>query len=282
MSAVRVASAPLCYGAFEMTVGSEFAVEDPGDVVAAMPRAGFRGTDLGPPGYLGERETLAARLGDHGLEGLRRTLDLFEAAAAPSARPVLADAGGPERFADPGRAGRYLSWDCASAAGDFWSTAPSGPAMSPGRAASSPSFTTTPPPTWKRPPRSSACWPTPKSRGCLTTATLPSPVQTPASRWRDWRDRVELVHLKDVCTDVLQTLLAEGAGMMTAWRRRVFCPLGDGSLDLQGRCRELDTSGYVGLIVIEQDRVLERDSCFSQAVEDQVANRAGLAEYAGW
>ncbi len=126
MSGVRVANAPLSYGAFEMTVGTAFPVPDPEQVLAAIGRAGYAGTDLGPPGYLGEGEALARRLDanalevvggfvpmrfsererwEEGLAGLHHTLDLFAAAGAAGARPVLCDAGGPERVANPGRGG---------------------------------------------------------------------------------------------------------------------------------------------------------------------------------
>ena len=114
---VRVANAPLSYGAFEMTVGTEFAVPEPQQVLEAIGAAGYAGTDLGPPGYLGEGNVLRERLAANGLEvvggfvpmrfsdaegfgedgaGLDHTLDLFDAAGAAGARPVLCDAGGPE------------------------------------------------------------------------------------------------------------------------------------------------------------------------------------------
>src|SRR5204863_7178349 len=107
---VRVANAPLSYGAFEMTVGSAFPVPDPEQVLAAIGDAGYAGTDLGPPGYYGEGPVLAERLDanelevvggfvpmrfserehwEQGLAGLRHTLDLFDAAGAAAARPVL-------------------------------------------------------------------------------------------------------------------------------------------------------------------------------------------------
>ena len=65
---VRVANAPLSYGAFEMTVGTDFAVPDPEQVLAAIGDAGYAGTDLGPPGYLGEGDTLARRLAANDLD----------------------------------------------------------------------------------------------------------------------------------------------------------------------------------------------------------------------
>ena len=127
MSAPRIANAPLSYGAFEYTVGTSFPVPDASRVLAAVTDAGYEGIDLGPPGYLGDVKTLAERLG--GLElaggfvpvafsegwdfsGLHATLDLFDAAGASTARPVLCDAGGPERIANPG-AGAALALDDA-------------------------------------------------------------------------------------------------------------------------------------------------------------------------
>ena len=94
-----------------------------------MRAAGYAGTDLGPPGYLGDVHTLrrAARATlelvggfvpvafserDRDLSGLHETLDLFDAAGASGARPVLCDAGGPERVANPG-AGAALALDDA-------------------------------------------------------------------------------------------------------------------------------------------------------------------------
>ena len=43
MSGVCVANAPLSYGAFEMTVGSDFPVPDPEQVLGAIASAGYAG-----------------------------------------------------------------------------------------------------------------------------------------------------------------------------------------------------------------------------------------------
>ena len=43
MSPVRVANAPLSYGAFEMTVGTDFAVPEPTDVLEAIERSAESG-----------------------------------------------------------------------------------------------------------------------------------------------------------------------------------------------------------------------------------------------
>src|SRR3954451_8917366 len=68
-SAPRIASAPLSYGAFEMTVGTSLPVPPSERVLAEVMAAGYEGIDLGPPGYLGDVETLAERLGGLALAG---------------------------------------------------------------------------------------------------------------------------------------------------------------------------------------------------------------------
>src|SRR5581483_3619445 len=64
---IRVANAPVSYGAFELTVGVLPNVPEPERVLDAIAAAGYEGTELGPPGYLGEGEELRARLERRGL-----------------------------------------------------------------------------------------------------------------------------------------------------------------------------------------------------------------------
>ena len=58
MSPIRVANAPCSYGAFEITIGRLPNVPDALDVLESMAEAGYEGTELGPPGYLGENGVL--------------------------------------------------------------------------------------------------------------------------------------------------------------------------------------------------------------------------------
>jgi len=104
----------------------------------------------------------------------------------------------------------------------------------------------------------------------------------PVQALRDWRERVGTVHLKDTRADVLEEVRADRADMITAWRRGLFCALGDGDVDLAGFCAELAGSGYDGWVVIEQDRVLEGNGDFAHAAGEQRANRDWLREHAGW
>jgi inosose dehydratase len=82
---------------------------------------------------------------------------------------------------------------------------------------------------------------------------------------------------------VLAGVKQERADTLTAWRRGLFCALGDGDADLEGFCAALDARGYDGWVVVEQDRVLEdADGAFAAAAAEQQRNRAWLREHAGW
>ena len=213
--------------------------------------AGYAGTDLGPPGYLGEGDVLRERLDTQRARGRRRlrpdallraralrgglagacthTLDLFDAAGAAGARPVLCDAGGPERIANPGRGGEDASLRLDDAR---WRTLVDGVERAAERArasaATSRSSTTTRRPTSRASRRSSASSRTPTSRCCSTPATCSSPAATRCRRSATGATRIGAVHVKDVRLDVLASVKAERADTLTAWRRGLFCALGRG------------------------------------------------------
>jgi inosose dehydratase len=287
---VKVANAPLSYGAFEMTVGTDFPVPDPHDVLREIAAAGYAGTELGPLGYLPEDLGGLELVGGfvqiafsdpHApLDELTATLDRF--GEARSARPVLCDAGGPERIANPGRGGEdpALRLD-----GARWRILVDGVE----RAAElarvrgySPVF---------HHHTSTYVEGVPEIERFLEDTTVPllldcahlvvaggDPVQALA----DWGDRIEAIHIKDVRLDVLAGVKAERADTLTAWRRGLFCALGAGDVDLEGFCRSVQERGYDGWVVVEQDRVLRDPADFAAAAADQVANRRWLAEHAGW
>jgi inosose dehydratase len=303
MSAPRVANAPLSYGAFEITVGTDFQVPDPEAVLGAIGDAGYAGTDLGPPGYLGEGDELRHRLDDRGLEvvggfvpvrfserdrweedfeGLRHTLALFAAAGADGARPVLCDAGGPERIANPGRGGEDpgLGLDDRR-----WAALVDGV----GRAAElareaghEPVFHHHTSSYVEGVPEIERFLEDTDVELLLDSGHLAVAGGDPVQGLRDWRERVGTVHLKDTRMDVLAQVRAERADMVSAWRRGLFCALGDGDVDLDGFCAELGSTGYEGWLVVEQDRVLEGNGAFAHAAAEQRANRDWLREHAGW
>jgi inosose dehydratase len=104
----------------------------------------------------------------------------------------------------------------------------------------------------------------------------------PLQALADWGDRIDAIHVKDVRLDVLASVKAERADTLTAWRRGLFCALGQGDVDLVAFCAAVDATGYDGWVVVEQDRVLGSEDEFSAAATDQVANREWLREHAGW
>ncbi|MGI9111568.1 MAG: hypothetical protein ACR2GT_05155 [Gaiellaceae bacterium] len=104
---IRVANAPVSYGAFELTVGVRPNVPGPDEVLDAIAAAGYKGTELGSLGYFGDAGALRERLESRGLALagafvelrfgagqdhalLDATLDVLEGLGA---KPVLADAG---------------------------------------------------------------------------------------------------------------------------------------------------------------------------------------------
>ena len=103
----------------------------------------------------------------------------------------------------------------------------------------------------------------------------------PIAALGDWAGRINHVHAKDVRLGVLEQVVAERADMLEAWRRGVFCPLGEGDVDLPAFFRALSASGYSGWVVVEQDRIPREDEPLSESAAEQVANRAWLREHAG-
>jgi inosose dehydratase len=298
-----VAGAPLSYGAFEATVGSAFAVPDPDAVLRAIAAAGYAGTDLGPPGYLGTGDALRRRLVAEGLDvaggfvpvpfsepgprgedlaGLRATLDRFDDAGATGARAVLCDAGGPERIANPGRGGEDASLRLDARR---WARLVDGVARAADLARErgyEPVFHHHTASYVEGVPEIERFLADCDVELLLDSGHLAVAGGDPIQALRDWRERIGAVHLKDTRMDVLAGVRADGADMLTAWRRGLFCALGDGNVDLAGFCAELGRGGYAGWLVVEQDRVLEDAAAFAGAVAEQDRNRAWLREHAGW
>jgi inosose dehydratase len=300
---IKVANAPLSYGAFEMTVGTDFAVPEPVDVLEAISAAGYAGTDLGPPGYLGEGDVLRERLAATGLElvggfvpmrfseadgyaedtaGLRHTLDLFDAAGAKGARPVLCDAGGPERVANPGRGGEDASLRLDDARWRVLAANVERATQEAQRRGYEPVFHHHTSTYVEGLPEIERLLEDTDVQLLLDSGHLLVAGGDPVAALRDWRDRIEAVHIKDVRLDVLEGVKAERADTLTAWRRGLFCALGVGDVDLAGFCAELTGRAYDGWVVVEQDRVLDDPGSFAGARAEQERNREWLREQAGW
>jgi inosose dehydratase len=302
VTAVRVANAPCSYGAFEITVGVLPNVPAAEDVLAAIAGAGYEGTELGPPGYLGDRDSLGERLGRHGLRlaggyipirfsepvhweadlaAMSFTLDLFDDADGDSARPVLADAGTAERQARPGRASKDPSLGLDEPG---WRAFADGVARAAELARSrgyEPVFhhhTAT---------HVEAPWEIERMLELtdvallLDTGHLALGGGDPVQGLRDWRDRIEHIHAKDYRRDILDGVLRDRADMAEAWRRGVFCELGEGDVDLRAFFDELAAVRYEGWLVVEQDRIPSPNEDPADAAEAQARNRRWLTTNAG-
>jgi inosose dehydratase len=87
--------------------------------------------------------------------------------------------------------------------------------------------------------------------------------------------RLAHVHLKDVRAGVVE----RGLGFWDALAAGVFCPLGEGAVDLQAVLAARGDVGYEGYATIEQDRVPGSGSPLDDlAASLRVLSRAGLAD----
>lgn len=257
---MRVASAPVSFGVFELTADAS-GLPDPDDVLAAIAAAGYEGTELGPPGYLGDAETTLGRLERHGLElagayvpidfgrdqdlaELERVLDVLPAGAPP----ILADAG-PRRPFD-------------------WQELAAGVARAAELARErgfAPVFHHHGGTRIERPEEVERLLELTDVALLLDTGHLALAGGDPNRALRDWRARIEHVHVKDVRGGITE--------IEQAWAEDGFCPLGDGSLELDRFFDELE--GYDGWLVVEQDRLRVP---VSDAAADQARSRDWLRQ----
>jgi inosose dehydratase len=301
VSAIPVANAPCSYGAFEITVGVLPDVPDAERVLKAIADAGYEGTELGPPGYLGDHDLLRRRLERHGLAlvggyipirfsesghwdsdlaAMSATLDLFAAANGTEAKAVLADAGSDERRQFPGRAASDPAIGLDDAG---WRRLAEGVARA-AELARGRGFE----PTFHHHTATfvEAPWEIERVLELtdvgllLDTGHLALGGGDPTKALRDWGERINHLHVKDVRNDILAGVIADQADMWEAWRRGVFCELGAGDVDLDTFFAELGRSHYAGWLVVEQDMVPQSSEEAAEAEAAQVRNRSWLAEHA--
>jgi inosose dehydratase len=279
-----------------VTVGVYPNVPGPDALLAEMAAAGYEGTELGPPGYLGEGDELRARLERHrlaltggwcpvrfsepehladDLASLSRTLDLFDAAGASDARPVFGDGGSDERRASPGRGEPELDdagwarWaEGVRRAADAARARGYEPTLHPHTS------------TFVESPREIERAVELTDVGLLVdTGHLLLGGSDPLEVLRRFGDRVNYVHVKDVRLDVVRRVVDERADVLEGWRRGMFCELGAGDVDLPAFFDALRAAGYDGWVVVEQDRIPRPDEELRESAEAQVRNREWLREH---
>lgn len=303
MSAVRVASAPCSFGVDEVVVQDTW-MPGADEVLDWMAGLGYAGTELGPPGFLGDGPQVGERLAARGLafvgtflpqaltddqrcvrdrewmedllRGLRRGLP---AEAAPFA--VLSDAiDQPVRQRAAGR----IDWSPEAQLDDAgWRRLADNLHRSAERAAA----------LGFRPVVHPHCGTyletaaeidrlagllDPSLLGlCLDTGHFRFGGAEPAPAIRAYRDLIRHVHLKDCATRVRDDVVARGDDVVAALAGGVFCPLGTGDADIPAVVGALREIGYDGWAVVEQDQFLHLDVTREDVVAGQRANREYLA-----
>lgn len=300
---VTLANAPVSYGVFELTVGTERYLASAERLLDEVAAAGYAGIDLGPVGYLGRTADLGRRLADRGLglaggyvelafhdpEGLGRdlaalddVLEAFDAArpyiSGPAPLPTLAAAPSAAHRRRPGQSEADHSIGLNDAGWDqFRDGLNSVVARCRGRGYE-PTF---------HPHAGSfveAPWEIERVLAgsdvglCLDTGHLLVGGGDPVALLHQWAKRLNHVHLKDVRMALMRQIVTAGGTADQIWTRGVFCALGHGELDLDGILAGLRSIDFGGWIVVEQDVFSHDQAEFEQAASDQRANREVLAE----
>ena len=89
---------------------------------------------------------------------------------------------------------------------------------------------------------------------CLDTGHALYAGADPAALVATHAKRLEHLHVKDVSAARLAATHADGLDFWGAIGRGVFCPVGEGMLDLAALRGALSAAGYAGIATIEQDR----------------------------
>jgi inosose dehydratase len=276
----RLASAPVSWGVWERTVGRDDLIP-PEQLLEAVRSLGYTAIELGPPGYFGadhdavrtrleafELQLVGAFVPLHLADGELFRADLLELARTlevlrdwPGAVALLADAGTPERFAAAGRP-EELRRTALSGSGLDAAAARLGRAAEQCREAGVPAAL--------HPEVGSYV----ESRAeietflgaieaellgfCLDTGHTLIGGADPLALAHDWSDRLRHLHLKDVSGPLLASVRAGELDVETAWERGLFCPFGEGEVDLAGLLALPDVKSFSGFIVLEQDRIAVR------------------------
>lgn len=88
---------------------------------------------------------------------------------------------------------------------------------------------------------------------CLDTGHYLFGGGDPVGAVRLYGERIRHLHLKDVQLPVLETARRDEVGFLEAVRRGVFCPLGDGAVNLKKAIQDMTAGGYSGWAIVEQD-----------------------------
>jgi inosose dehydratase len=283
---VRLASAPVTWGVWERTTDRDDLIPAAA-LVETVRGLGFAGIELGPPGYL-DRELLEANelelvggfaplhLTDEEAyaEDLRLWLDpIAELLAETGARGpvVLAAAETPERIAAAGRpselARTALSPDAFARAMERINRAVER-VRTLGVHAVFHHHTAT---HVETPGEIEALLESTDVGICFDTGHALVGGGDPVEVARLCGSRIEHLHLKDVDGDLLERVRRGETDLEQAWGDGLFCPFGEGAVDLAAVLALPELTAFDGWTVLEQDRVAVRvaDLTAVRAVEER-------------
>jgi inosose dehydratase len=297
---MRVASAPVSFGIFELTA-DDAGLPEPVAVLDAMAAAGYEGTELGPPGYFGDAGGTAAALEQRGLSlvgsflpmrlsrrehmaedfaHLDRTLGILdETTPSGSQRPavLISDSfSEPDRMAAAGRIEQlpdtWLSDDRFDLLADNANRAAErcrDRGYTPAFHYHGGTYVETPREIDRLAERID-----PALLGlCFDSGHSAFGGGDPVAFLDTYGELVSHVHLKDVDGRVMEQIRESGLGLREAWRRGVFCRFGEGSVDLATVVGRLRGAGYDSWVVVEQDRFIQPGQTLAALADDAAHNR---------
>src|SRR5207244_5628630 len=103
---------------------------------------------------------------------------------------------------------------------------------------------------------------------CLDTGHLLLGGGDPVVAVREWKSRINHVHLKDARRAVVDQIIREALPVSEIWQRKAFCRLGEGDLDVDAVLNSL-RSGYEGWLVVEQDVLPDADDPLGTPARDR-------------
>ena len=283
----RLASAPVTWGVWERTSDGDDLI--PADrLLETVAALGFSGIELGPPHYLAPEGLAAAGLDLVGgfaplhladEEAFRQDIvdwldPIVETLAATGARGpvVLADAETPERIAASARPEEQrrtaLRGDALKRAFELVQEAAER-CRAKGVGAVFHHHTAT---HFESPEEIASFVEGTDVPLCFDTGHCAVGGGDPLELAREFASRIGHLHLKDVDPVLLERVRSGASSVEEAWDAGLFCPMGEGMVDIHGVLALPELQGFDGWIVLEQDRVAVRAADLEAVREVEAAN----------
>jgi inosose dehydratase len=294
MTGPRFGNAPVSYGVFGATTHGAV----PRDLLRTIADAGYEGCELGPPGFFGSPTQTAEAFNENGLISVGGYVPLHlagtdaamvhdlagmeatcaELLACGGGLAILADEGSPELLGNPARDWLDRSLSLSSDDWDRLAIRVRDAQSQVEQAGLTASFH----------PHISTFIESPWEIEILLERTdihltldvghMALAGADPVKCVRDWADRINHVHIKDVRVEVLQAARAQHRADFDIWWADVCVPLGQGDVDIPGVLDALVAVGYQGWLVVEQDRGPTLQHEYPDVAREQAANGVWLRQ----